>query len=214
MSEKHTENLARGSDERLVIIDKTPSDLLKPQTEQDGLELKTSTGKTEKAEDVENEEKERRSLLEGRWPEDGGRDRGEEHGTDEEWNQDAMDGLSRPGSRTPSKWRQSMPEGDRWMDGEIESEEENDCYKSVVDNQEDEDNNKQNRISDKTDQFFSPQVNILRPLSKAELQLENEENIFEMVPLLKTQAHTCSPVQSYPEWTEREDKSPDRKSVV
>ncbi|KAM3595653.1 uncharacterized protein V6R79_000590 [Siganus canaliculatus] len=105
-----------------------------------------------------------------------------------------------------SKWRESMPEGDRWRDEEIEVQRHSKGDGSLAD---DEDEGEEEEEEDETDWTatkaalgFMPQVTIVRPSSKAlpeELFVEKDED-------KEPQEEPDSVVQVYPEYAEEDDK--------
>ncbi|XP_062302164.1 uncharacterized protein tmem79a isoform X1 [Osmerus eperlanus] len=104
------------------------------------------------------------------------------------------------------KWRESMPEGERWMEDGVErtGEHGDGSHGSVPDNQDMNREYLEDCIAEKEAPFFSPKVNIVCPSWKQELPQENEEELLEKRPLMEPHT-TISPVQYYPEWTEEDD---------
>lgn len=115
-------------------------------------------------------------------------------------NQDLLEEQSRTESdeKSKAKWRESMPEGERWRD-EIEMQKDHKSNKSVAD-EEEEQEGAMNWISEKGTLGFIPQVTIVRPSSK-ELP-EESRHFMEREP----QMEPDSAAQFYSEWTEQDDK--------
>ncbi|XP_046874790.1 uncharacterized protein tmem79a isoform X1 [Hypomesus transpacificus] len=105
------------------------------------------------------------------------------------------------------KWRESMPEGERWMKDGVEKmgEHSDGSHGSVPDNQDMNRDYPEDWTSEKEAPFFSPQVNIVCPSWKQELPQENEEELPEKRPLMEPHTTTISPVQYYSELTEEDD---------
>ncbi|XP_029514198.2 uncharacterized protein tmem79a isoform X2 [Oncorhynchus nerka] len=115
---------------------------------------------------------------------------------------------SQPESEQKAKWRESMPEGERWRDDELEGGqgEEMDC--SLADDEEEWEEGPVNWMPEKVAQVFTPTV-IVRPSSnREEFPLENSkygEMDTEKRPFLEPQTPTAPPVFYYPQWTEEPD---------
>ncbi|CAB1320878.1 unnamed protein product, partial [Coregonus sp. 'balchen'] len=112
---------------------------------------------------------------------------------------------SQPESERKAKWRESMPEGERWRDDEVEGGEERDG--SLADDEEEGEEGPVNWMPEKVAQVFTPTV-IVRPSSKREeFPLENSHygEMDTESPFLEPQTHTAPPVHYYPQWTEDPD---------
>lgn len=104
-----------------------------------------------------------------------------------------------------AKWRESMPEGERWRDDEIEVQRDDKGEGSLADDEdEDEEEEESNWISEKAALGFTPQVTIVRPSSK---ELPEESRLFiERDDQKEPQMEPDSVGQFHPEWTEQDDK--------
>ncbi|XP_031649400.1 uncharacterized protein LOC109907441 isoform X2 [Oncorhynchus kisutch] len=113
---------------------------------------------------------------------------------------------SQPESERKAKWRESMPEGERWRDDEFEGGQGEEMDGSLADDEEEE--GPVNWMPEKVAQVFTPTV-IVRPSSKwEEFPLENSkygEMDTEKRPFLEPQTPTAPPVLYYPQWTEEPD---------
>lgn len=107
--------------------------------------------------------------------------------------------------KSKAKWRESMPEGERWRDDVIEVQRDDKGDGSLADDEEEEEEEgESNWMSEKAALVFTPQVTIVRPSSK-ELPEESRhfvEKDIEKDPLMEPE----SAGQFYPDWTEQEDK--------
>jgi len=106
-----------------------------------------------------------------------------------------------------SKWRESMPEGDRWGYDEIELQRDHNGNGSLADDEdegEEEQDKQSNWISEKSALGFTPRVTIVRPSSK-EL-LEESRRVIEKDVEKEPQKELDSAAQLHPEWTEPDDK--------
>ena len=92
------------------------------------------------------------------------------------------------------KWRESMPEGERWMEDGLErtGEHRDSSHGSVPDNQDMNREYLEDWTAEKASPFFSPQVNIVSPSWKPELPQENEEEFPEKCPLMEPHDATKS----------------------
>ncbi|XP_070777840.1 transmembrane protein 79-like [Enoplosus armatus] len=104
-----------------------------------------------------------------------------------------------------AKWRESMPEGERWRDDEIEVQRDDKGDSSLADDEAEEDEEEDsNWISEKAAQSFTPRVTIVSPTSK---ELPEESRLFiEKDDKTEPQMDPDSAEQFYPEWTEQDDK--------
>ncbi|XP_029370847.1 transmembrane protein 79 [Echeneis naucrates] len=119
--------------------------------------------------------------------------------------QDLSESLAESSRKSKAKWRESMPEGERWRDEEVEAERENGGDGSLADDEEeDAEDETSNWISEKAALGFTPHVTIVRPSSK-ELRGENrffvEKDVDKEPPL---EPHSVR--HFYPEQTEQDDK--------
>ncbi|XP_044028614.1 transmembrane protein 79 [Siniperca chuatsi] len=108
--------------------------------------------------------------------------------------------LSEEQSRAEStaKWRESMPEGERWRD------EKGDSSLADDEDEEEEEEEESNWISEKGALGFTPRVTIVRPSSK---ELPEESWLFiEKEDKKEPEMEPDSAAQFYPEWTEQDDK--------
>ncbi|XP_075961604.1 uncharacterized protein LOC142964917 [Anarhichas minor] len=97
-----------------------------------------------------------------------------------------------------SKWRESMPEGERWRDNKGDG--------SLADDEDEEEDEEEKSTwnSEKAALGFTPQVTILRPSSK---ELPEESRLFIEKDVEKEpQAEHYSAAQFHPEWTEQDNK--------
>uniref|UniRef100_A0A4W5R1W6 Transmembrane protein 79b n=1 Tax=Hucho hucho TaxID=62062 RepID=A0A4W5R1W6_9TELE len=116
---------------------------------------------------------------------------------------------SQPESEQKAKWRESMPEGERWRDDdEVEGDHGEERDGSLADDEEEWEEGPVNWMPEKFAQVFTPTV-IVRPSSKQEeFPLENSkygEIDTEKRPFLEPQTQTAPPVLYYPQWTEEPD---------
>ncbi|XP_071374131.1 transmembrane protein 79-like [Centroberyx affinis] len=136
--------------------------------------------------------------------EEGERDVGASGGS-----QDLSEGRSRAESdrKTKAKWRESMPEGERWREDEVELQRADKGDGSLADDEDeeedDEEEGQENWMPEKAALVFTPQVKILHPSSK-ELPQESRHFI-EKDTEKEMQTEPASAVQFYPEWTEQDD---------
>ncbi|KAE8281921.1 hypothetical protein D5F01_LYC19310 [Larimichthys crocea] len=80
--------------------------------------------------------------------------------------------------KSKAKWRESMPEGERWRDDEIEVQRHDKGDGSLADDEEEEEEEEEGEshwISEKAALGFTPQVTIVRPSSK---ELPEESRLF------------------------------------
>ncbi|XP_034747714.1 transmembrane protein 79-like [Etheostoma cragini] len=96
--------------------------------------------------------------------------------------QDLSEEQSQAESDTKSKWRESMPEGERWRDDEMEVQRDDRGDGSLADDEEEEEEEEEkenggesNWIPEKAFLSFSPHVTIVRPSSK---ELREESQVF------------------------------------
>ncbi|XP_059205075.1 transmembrane protein 79-like [Centropristis striata] len=118
--------------------------------------------------------------------------------------QDLSEERSQAESDRKSKWRESMPEGERWRDDEIEAQRDDKGEGSLADDEDEEEEEEEESkwFSEKAALGFTPQVTIVRPSSK---EIPEESSLFiekdeEKEPQAELQE------EYYPEWTEEEDK--------
>ncbi|XP_040910020.1 transmembrane protein 79-like [Toxotes jaculatrix] len=105
-----------------------------------------------------------------------------------------------------AKWRESMPEGERWRDDEIKVHRDNEGDSSEADDEHEEDEAEEELdwISEKAALGFTPQVTIVRPSSR---EHPEESLLFIEKDIEKElQVESDSAVQVYAEWTEQDDK--------
>lgn len=200
--------------------------------EHDSIEERKTVDEDGDEEEFEKEEEEVSSsaLLEPStlpWPEDKDK-RPQTDNSDEIWSekgvsepeegdtgisggsQDLSEGQSQAESdrKSKAKWRESMPEGERWRDDEIEVQRDDKGDGSLADDEDEEEEEKEeeesNWISEKAALGFTPQVTIVRPSSK---ELPEESSFFiEKDTEKELQMEPDSAVQFYPDWKEQDDK--------
>ncbi|KAK5611020.1 hypothetical protein CRENBAI_023074 [Crenichthys baileyi] len=178
----------------------------------------SDTNAEERRESTDEDEKEdmtSSALLEAAtlpWP--GGQDKKvlldqEDNGLEEKdatISQGGSHDLSEEGSqaegdvRSKAKWRESMPEGDRWRDDEIELQKDDKGDGSLADD-EDEKEEKDKKWIHSLD--FTPRVTIVCPTTK-ELPEENQYREKEVERELQRE-HDTAP-QFYREWEDPDDK--------
>ncbi|KAM9340397.1 transmembrane protein 79-like [Symphorus nematophorus] len=111
-------------------------------------------------------------------------------------------------TKSKDKWRESMPEGERWRDDDIEVQREEKGDGSMADDEEEEDEEEEEEgeshwMSEKAALGFTPQVTIVRPCSK---EIPEESRLFIERDEKELQEEPDPAVQYYPEWTEQDDK--------
>lgn len=116
--------------------------------------------------------------------------------------------LAESDRKHKSKWRESMPEGERWRDDDVEVRRDDKGDGSLADDEheeeEEEEEDDTNWMSEKAAMDFTPQVTIVRPSSK---ELPEESRLFmEGDEKNEPQMEAASVVQFQPEWTEQDDK--------
>ncbi|KAM6899989.1 uncharacterized protein tmem79a [Xenentodon cancila] len=120
--------------------------------------------------------------------------------------------LSEEGSQEESeitnktKWRESMPEGERWRHNEIEVQRDNDANdeKEKEKEEEEEDDDNGEWISEKSALSFTPHVKVVCPSAK-ELP-EEDRNYKEKEVERELQMEPNAAFQFYPEWEVQDDK--------
>lgn len=119
--------------------------------------------------------------------------------------QDLSEERSQSESDRKSKWRESMPEGERWRDDDIEMQRDNKGDGSLADDEDEEDEEEGDFwISEKAALGFTPQVTIVHRSSK---ELPEESRLFMEKDVDKeSQMEPDSAAQFYPEWNEQDDK--------
>ncbi|XP_054909804.1 transmembrane protein 79 [Poeciliopsis prolifica] len=106
--------------------------------------------------------------------------------------------------RSKAKWRESMPEGERWRDDEIELQRNDKGDGSLADDEDEED---EGWMSEKPSTGFTPHVTIVCPTTKElpeEEQHFREEEEEEERRELSMDYHPAA--QFYPEWEDQDDK--------
>lgn len=111
-------------------------------------------------------------------------------------------GEEEGGTRNKSKWRESMPEGERWQSNEIKGR--GGSLADDEDEGDDEDAEVQWR-EEKGVPGFTPQVTIVRMSSK-DLQEEQERPLFEETDGYREPYPEEGSVQMYHEWPQKDDK--------
>ncbi|XP_029919863.1 transmembrane protein 79 [Myripristis murdjan] len=127
------------------------------------------------------------------------RDRGTSGGS-----QDLSEDRSQAESdrKQKAKWRESMPEGERWREDEVELERADKGDGSLADDEEEEkrEDSPVNWMPEKAARVFTPEVKIVHPSSK---ELPEESTLYIEKELEKEPL--TEPVHYYPEWTEQDD---------
>ncbi|XP_068603785.1 transmembrane protein 79 [Brachionichthys hirsutus] len=114
--------------------------------------------------------------------------------------QDLLEEQSQEESDRKGKWRESMPEGDRWRDDEIEFGKDEKGDGSLEDDEEEEEDG---GYSEKVAMSFTPNV-IVRPSFK---EAPEESRVsMERDDKEEAQVEPDSGGQVYPEWREEDDK--------
>ncbi|XP_058475702.1 transmembrane protein 79-like [Solea solea] len=111
--------------------------------------------------------------------------------------------------KSKDKWRESMPEGERWRDDEIEVQRDDKGDGSQADDEDEGDDEEEDDESqwmlEKPALGFTPKVTIVRRSSKK--LFEEESHLYiEKDPEKEPQMEPDSVVQYYPEWTQEDDK--------
>lgn len=122
--------------------------------------------------------------------------------------QDPPEELREGDRKSKARWRESMPEGERWRDDEIEVQKENGTEDGSLaddeDEEEDDEGEETHWMSEKPVPGFTPQVTIVRPSGK---ELPEESRVYsERVEKEVVQMEPNSAAQFYPEWTGEDDK--------
>ncbi|KAF7653817.1 hypothetical protein LDENG_00078130 [Lucifuga dentata] len=185
-----------------------------------GLESKTSEGKSEEEEFREEEEegvvvlqvstlpwpgdKDKRPQTDtddGVWSEKGGLEQMATSGGSQKLSE--VQNQAESNRKRQNKWRESMPEGEKWRDDEIEVErgEKGDSSLADDEEEEEEEDGLSNWMPEKAALVFTPQVKIVQPLNK-ELP---EEDFTEEVQK-EPQPEPSSALLLHPDWTEQDDK--------
>lgn len=102
-----------------------------------------------------------------------------------------------------SKWRESMPEGERWRSDEIRQN--SDKGGGSLADDEDEGDEEEEWKAEKGVPGFTPQVTIVRMSSK-DLQEEQERPLFEETDRYREPYPEEGSAQMYHEWTQQDDK--------
>ncbi|XP_061598322.1 transmembrane protein 79-like [Cololabis saira] len=108
--------------------------------------------------------------------------------------------------RNKTKWRESMPEGERWRDDEVELQRGDKGDGSLADDEEEEEEDDDNGewISEKSALDFTPHVKIVCPSAKE--FPEEDGNYREKEVETELQMEPNAALQFYPEWEEQDDK--------
>lgn len=106
-----------------------------------------------------------------------------------------------------AKWRESMPEGERWRSEEIQQHSDKGEGSLADDEDEGDDEGGVNWLTEKGVPGFTPQVTIVQMSSK-DLQEEEAEKrpLFEEPDGYKEPQYEGQPAQVYHEWTHQDDK--------
>lgn len=116
--------------------------------------------------------------------------------------------------KTKSRWRESMPEGERWRDDEIEVQHEGKHDGSLADDEDEGDDDEEEEkekegeeakwIPEKAALGFTPEVTIVRPSFK--VQPEERKLFIERDEKQEAQVELNPAAQVYPQWTQPDDK--------
>lgn len=106
--------------------------------------------------------------------------------------------------KSKTKWRESMPEGERWRDDEIKVKQGDKEDGSLADDEdeEEEDEGGLTWVSEKSSPGFTPQVTILNHSTKEVPEVSRPLGEKEVEPEMEHD----SVVEFYPEWTTNDDK--------
>ncbi|XP_006788018.1 uncharacterized protein tmem79a [Neolamprologus brichardi] len=106
--------------------------------------------------------------------------------------------------KSKTKWRESMPEGERWRDDEIKVKQGDKEDGSLADDEdeEEEDEGGLTWVSEKSSPGFTPQVTILNHSTKEVPEVSRPLGEKEVEPEMEHK----SVVELYPEWTTNDDK--------
>ncbi|XP_041664341.1 transmembrane protein 79 [Cheilinus undulatus] len=210
VGKKPQENDSNG--EKREIIDEEGEDLKHDEHEEEDMTssalLEPSTlpwpGDRDERPQMDNDEDDGETGSEKRVSEPDERDTGISGGS-----QDLSEEQSQAESdrKSKSKWRESMPEGERWRDDEIEVRRDDKGDGSLADDEheeEEEEEDDMNWMPEKSALGFTPHVTIVRPSSK---ELPEESQLFiERDNGNEPQMETEPVMQFQPEWTEEDDK--------
>lgn len=119
--------------------------------------------------------------------------------------QELCDSQTESERKSRDRWRESMPEGERWRDDEVEVHRDRKGDGSLADDEEEEEDEDEesNWISEKAALGFTPQVTIVRPSSK---EVPEESRLFiERDVEKEAQLEPEPEAHIYPEWMEEED---------
>lgn len=140
----------------------------------------------------------------GAWPEKGAQKPEDEEMTEEPTREESA-------RETKSRWRESMPEGERWRDDELEVQHEGkddgmlaDDEDEGDDEEEEEEGGEAKWIPEKAALGFTPEVTIVRPSFK--VQPEVRKPFIEGDEKQETQVELDPAAQIYPQWTQPDDK--------
>lgn len=127
------------------------------------------------------------------------------------WTKNLNANQTQNGSKTKAKWRESMPEGERWEDERIEVGglgEKGNGSSGCDDEYEKQEDIPLSRKKSPLD--FTPNINIVCPSGKLAPEQEmgwDTENQMERGPVLELQRNASSPVPYYPEWTAQKNSN-------
>ncbi|XP_010787140.1 transmembrane protein 79-like isoform X2 [Notothenia coriiceps] len=212
-----------------VVTDLTEEDALSPaephiagnKKPEESKNKEESEESTDKEGDDSNEEEEEEEVTSSAhlepstlpWP--GDKDGPQTDNDDGVWSEERDTGFSGGSqdlseehrdmkSSMKSKWRESMPEGEKWRDDELEVQRDDKGEGSLADDEdEEEEEAESNWRSDKAAMGFSPQVTIVRPSSK---ELLEESRMFIEDDEKELQAEHDAANRFHPEWREPDDK--------
>ncbi|KAF3834085.1 hypothetical protein F7725_025289 [Dissostichus mawsoni] len=170
-----------------VVTDLTKEDALSPAEPHIAGNKKPeeSKSKEERQESTDKEGEDSNEEEEEEEEEEGNKDRPQTDNDDGVWSEERDTGVSGGSqdlseehrdmkSSMKSKWRESMPEGEKWRDDELEVQRDDKGEGSLADDEdeeeEEEEEGESNWRSEKAAMGFSPQVTIVRPSSKELLE--------------------------------------------
>ncbi|XP_008288800.1 transmembrane protein 79-like [Stegastes partitus] len=124
--------------------------------------------------------------------------------------QDLSEEQSQPESdvKSKAKWRESMPEGERWRDDEIEVQRDDKGDGSLADDEEEEEEEEEEEskwVPEKASLGITPHVMIVCQSGK-EVPVERRHFV-EKDEDMEPQMEPEPAVQYYPEWVEQDDKT-------
>lgn len=107
-------------------------------------------------------------------------------------------------TNSKARWRESMPEGDRWRDDVIEVQQDDKRDSSLVDDEAEQEEDESMWISEKAPLGVTAHVKIVHPSYKE--QPEESRVFFQKDEEEELQLKPDSAAQFYPDWTEDENQ--------